>query len=131
MVISQTCEDYKDNNNVDDALLWEMIKLKVREASIFYGKEKAASRRTEENRLYTNLTYLEKKIEEPLPPQLKEEFSQQLIKAKENLQKIYEYKTKSAILQSKTRWYKGEKNSKYFFNLEKRHFKRKALSQLR
>ena len=45
-----------------------MIKLKVREESFFfYGKEKAASRRTEENRLYANLTYLEKKIEEPLP----------------------------------------------------------------
>ena len=65
------------------------------------------------------------------PPQLKEEFSQQLIEAKENLEKIYEYKTKGAILQSKTRWYnEREKNSKYFFNLEKWHFKRKALSQL-
>ena len=67
MVISQTCKDYKGDNNVGDTLLWEMIKLKVREASIFYGKEKAASRRTEENRLNANLTYLEKKIEEPLP----------------------------------------------------------------
>ena len=68
MVISQTCGDCKNGNNVDDALLWEMIKLKVREESFFfYGKEKAASRRTEENRLYANLTYLEKKIEEPLP----------------------------------------------------------------
>ena len=39
-VISQTWGEYKDDNNVDDALLWEMIKLKVREASISYGKEK-------------------------------------------------------------------------------------------
>ena len=67
-----------------------------------------------------------------MPPQLREEFSQQLIETKENLEKIYEYKTKGAILRSKTRWCnEGEKNSKYFFNLEKRHFKRKALSQLR
>ena len=61
MVISQTCGDYKDDDNVDDTLLWEMIELKVREASIFYGKEIAAYRRTKENRLYANLTYLEKK----------------------------------------------------------------------
>ncbi|KAL9978135.1 hypothetical protein ACROYT_G015622 [Oculina patagonica] len=131
-VISQTCEDYKDDNNVDDALLWEMIKLKVREASIFYGKEKAISRRKEEDDLHAKVAYLEKKVEEPIPPQLKEELSQQLSEAKESLEKIYEYKTKGSILRSKTRWYnEGEKNSSYFFNLEKRHFKRKVLCQLR
>ena len=51
-------------------------------------------------------------MEELLPLQLREEFSQQLIETKENLEKIYEYKTKGAILRSKTRWYnEGEKNS--------------------
>ncbi|KAL9961988.1 hypothetical protein ACROYT_G031039 [Oculina patagonica] len=75
---------------------------------------------------------MEKKVEEPIPPQLKEELSQQLSEAKESLEKIYEYKTKGSILWSKTRWYnEGEKNSSYFFNLEKRHFKRKVLCQLR
>ncbi|KAL9976553.1 hypothetical protein ACROYT_G013872 [Oculina patagonica] len=109
-VISQTCEDYKDDNNVDDALLWEMIKLKVREASIFYGKEKAISRRKDESDLHAKVAYLEKKVEEPIPPQLKEELSQQLSEAKESLEKIYEYKTKGSILRSKTRWYnEGEK----------------------
>ena len=44
---------------------------------------------------------------------------------------MYEYKTQGTILRSKTRWYnEGEKNAKYFFNLEKRHFKRKVISQL-
>ena len=28
-VILKTCDDYKDDKDVDDALLWEMIKLKV------------------------------------------------------------------------------------------------------
>ena len=30
-VILNTCDDYKDDKDVDDTLLWEMIKLKVRE----------------------------------------------------------------------------------------------------
>ena len=37
-VILKTCEDYKDDNDVDDALLWEMIKLEVRD--YFMAKKK-------------------------------------------------------------------------------------------
>ena len=64
-----------------------------------------------------------------MSPILKGELEQKLIEAKENLKKIYEYKTQEGtILRSKTRWYnEGENNSKYFFNLEKRHFKRKVI----
>ena len=41
------------------------------------------------------------------------------------LEKIIEYKTKGAILRSKCRWHnEGEKNTKYFLNLEKRQYKR-------
>ena len=105
-----------------------MIKLKVRESSIFYGKEKAKSRRTDETKQYDTITYLEKKIDGTMSPILKGELEQKLIEAKENLEKMYEYKTQGTILRSKTRWYnEGEKNSKYFFNLEKRHFKRKVI----
>ena len=46
--ILKTCEYYKDDNDVDDALLWEMIKLEVRDSTIFYGEEKVKSRRTDE-----------------------------------------------------------------------------------
>ena len=62
-VILKTCDDYKDDKDVDDALLWEMIKLKVRESSIFYGKEKAKSRGTDETKQYDTITYLERKID--------------------------------------------------------------------
>lgn len=66
-----------------------------------------------------------------MSPILKGELEQKLIEVKENLEKMYEYKIQATILRSKTRWYnEGEENSKYFFNLEKRHFKRKVISQL-
>ena len=35
-VILKTCDDYKDDKDVDDVLLWEMIKLKVRELSLIH-----------------------------------------------------------------------------------------------
>ena len=41
-----------------------------------------------------------------------------------------EYRTKGAILRSKSRWCnEGEKNTEYFLNLEKRHFKQGTISQ--
>ena len=48
------------------------------------------------------------------------------------LEKIVEYKTKGAILRAKCRWHnEGEKNTKYFLNLEKRHFKNGVINQLK
>jgi len=46
--------------------------------------------------------------------------------------KIIEYRTKGAILRSKSQWYnEGEKNTKYFLTLQKRHFKQGTISQLK
>ena len=39
-VTLKTCEDYKDDNDVDDVLLWEMIKPELRESSIFLWRRK-------------------------------------------------------------------------------------------
>ena len=48
------------------------------------------------------------------------------------LEKIIEFRTKGTILRSKTRWYNdGEKNTKYFLNLEKRHYKQGTISQIK
>ena len=51
---------------------------------------------------------------------------------KTELQQIYEAKGKGAILRSKARWVEqGEKSTKYFFNLEKRNFNRKVITEIR
>ena len=51
---------------------------------------------------------------------------------KKELENIFEYRTKGAIIRSKSQWYnEGEKNSGYFLNLEKRHCKQETISQLK
>ena len=41
-------------------------------------------------------------------------------------EEIFKYKTQETIIRSKSRWYyEGEKSTKYFLNLEKRHFNKK------
>ena len=51
---------------------------------------------------------------------------------KRELEAIIEHWTKRVILRSKSQWYnEGEKNTKYFLNLEKRHCKQGTITQLK
>ena len=51
---------------------------------------------------------------------------------KQQLETLVEYKTRGAIIRSKSRWYnEGENNTKYFLNLEKRHCKQGTITQLK
>ena len=51
---------------------------------------------------------------------------------KTELERIIKYRTKGAILRARCRWHnEGEKNTKYFLNLEKRNFNSGVISQLK
>ena len=51
---------------------------------------------------------------------------------KTELQTIYTKKGNAAIFRSKCRWVeKGERPTKYFFNLERRNYNKKTISELR
>ena len=48
------------------------------------------------------------------------------------MEQLYDKMVESIIIRSRARWYEhGEKNSKYFFNLEKRNHIRKDIRKLR
>jgi len=52
--------------------------------------------------------------------------------AKEEFKKIYDQKGKEAVYRSKACWVEeGEKPTKYFFNLEKRNYEKKTISQIK
>ena len=52
-------------------------------------------------------------------------------RVKNKLKKITAGRTQGAMLRSKARWYEfGEKNSKYFYNLERRNCKKKHITSL-
>ena len=58
--------------------------------------------------------------------------AERIFSLKKELENIIEYRTKGAIIRSKSQWYnEGEKNSSYFLNLEKRHYKQGSISQLK
>ena len=99
-----------------------MIKLKVCEKSITYSAS------IQKAKVEKEIAMLEKRLDNTCsndPP-----VSQNVIEPIK-IEKIIEYRTKGAILRSKSRWYnEGEKNTKYFLNLEKRHFKQGTIDRL-
>ena len=55
----------------------------------------------------------------------------ELERIKFKLSKIVGIKTRGTIVRSRVRWYEhGERNSKYFYNLEKRNQKKKQITSL-
>ena len=129
--IAQTLTQYENDAEVDEVLLWEMIKLEIRATSIKYSKIKMKGMRKIEDTIESEITSLERQLECDSGNN-KVALAEQLKLKKKELESIIEYKTKGAIIRSKARWYnEGEKNSKYFLNLENRHCKRKTIVQIK
>ena len=118
-VIKDTIDQNKENKNVDDSLLWEMIKMNIRESSIKYGARKKKYQKTKQILLEEQISVLEKELENA--DASNEEKFDKLQKAKRELEEIIQYKRKGAIIRSRARWHnEGEKNSKYFLQMKKK-----------
>lgn len=127
-------DEYQSDKSVNASLLWEMIKLKVREQTLGYAKtKKAKTLRQEEEELEKKINILQRQIDSGCNnANEKVEINIQLEEKTKELEKIIEHRTKGASLRAKCRWYnEGEKYSKYFLNLEKRHFKNGVITQLK
>ena len=131
--IENTVNEYKDDSSVNPALLWEMIKLKVREKSLSYAAYKNAAKKKREEILGREIASLEKQLDNVTNDSLLYHIvSERITSLRKELENIFEYRTKGAIIRSKSQWYnEGEKNSRYFLNLEKRHCKQGTISQLK
>ena len=99
----------------DKRLLWDLIKYRIRQASIKYSKEKALKKRRKISDLETYLRTCKGKCNESPTFENKEKLEM----LKMEYDSIYEQIAKGAVSRSKATWYeKGEKRNKYFLNLE-------------
>ena len=122
-------DEYKEDDTVNPALLWEMIKIKVCEKSISYVASKNAATKKREIQLERDITTLEKLVDTAncMDP-LHDIATERIRILKGELEKILEYRTKGAIIRSKSSWYnEGEKNSRYFSILKRDILNRQIL----
>ena len=132
--IYQTKSEYQSENSVNPALLWHMIKMKVREKSIVYAAAKNYKTKSREDILYKEISGLEKELDEntALSDTQKWLLQSKLDNLRSEMEVIIEYRTWDAMLRSRNRWHnEGEKNTKYFLNLEKRHYRQGTISRLK
>ena len=111
-------EKYSDLT--DSGLKWDLIKMEIRGFMVKYSKRKAKIVKSKEMTLLERVNELQAKAE-------KKPHNRNIIlelqAEKLRLKRIMSYKTKGAILRSKVRWHEqGERNTKYFYGLEKRNF---------
>ena len=67
-----------------------------------------------------------------IEPNFSVETKVEMDKVKKELAKIVSGKTRGAMTHSKAQWYEfGEKNNKYFYNLEKINHKKKHITSLK
>ena len=131
--IAQTQEEYKNDESINPALLWDMIKLKVREKSLSFAAAKKRKTTLKEQDLEKRIAFLERELESSSTSAIQRlSLAEQLESCKSELEQIIRWRTQGAILRCKAKWYnEGEKNTKYFLNLEKRHCKLSTITQLK
>ena len=114
----------KHQETKDKGLFWEMIKMEIRAFTIkFSKKKKAKSKRDEEYALLSEMIKLQCKLQTEYSDSLRSEYQ---------AFKNSSVKTRGTIIRSRARWYEfGEKNSKYFYNLEKANQRKKHVTSLK
>ena len=101
--------------------------MEIRGSTVKYSKQKAKIVKSKEMALLERVNELQAKAEEK--PHNRN-IILELQAEKLRLKRIMTYRTKCAILRSKVRWHEqGERNTKYFYGLEKRNFNNKTDKQ--
>ena len=100
MTIDHTINEYQSDNLVNPALLWEMIKMKVREQSVSYAAAKNYKTKSREDIIYKEIARLEKELDENTARSEEEKslLQSKLDNLRNEMEEIIEYRTKGAIL---------------------------------
>lgn len=114
------------DKNMNHIQKWEYFKFKLREAEMRQGKEIKNINVSKEINVMNELNTLMKK------DNLSEDNEIKLKRLKEEIDDAYINMAKGAFIRSKAKWLElGERNSSYFFALEKRNQKRNNISALK
>ena len=115
----------------DPIIKWELIKYRIRQLSIRYGKNKAQNIKKKETELEIAIKHLEEELDQA-EGEREQELGTKISELKVKLDEIADYKTQGLILRSQAEWHeKGEKSTKYFLQLEARNRIKKIIRVLK
>ena len=125
-LIDRYCVKLTDDG--DRQIEWELLKLEIKQYTMNYSKLIAINKRDKIKSLYTELDSIESLLS-------KDPQNDRLIKKRDllkiNLEVIQSEKTTAAQVRSRVRYIEeGEKNTKYFLNLERANYNSKIMESL-
>ena len=104
--------------------------MEIRRETISYSKKKKRELQCREHNIQCKLEELDLEIRNN--GNLSDNISNEYDNLQTELIEIYDLKSQEAMFRSKVKWIEyGEKPTKYFFNLEKRNYKRKVITKLK
>ena len=107
-------------------LFWDYVKCDIRSHTIRYANKKAKEDKKYEKELTEKLEHLEQNINSDD----RNTYSTYL-QCKQEWESLISKKNNAIIFRSKAKWVEdGEKNTKYFLNLEKRNYNNKCIQKL-
>ena len=111
----------------DAGLRWDLIKMELRSSTICYSKNKASKTRDNIKQVVIKITELEKAINKQPTDDLLKECSE----AKRYIEEYNNEKARGVLIRAKVDWAEhGERNTKFFLNLEKRNHDMKCITKL-
>ena len=109
--------------------LWEYTKCQIRTDTMVYSSKRSKEMRQKENILVKKLEAIEKTLDKNIVSESPEYY--EYIQTKGEWENIVKKRTNGILLRSKAQWIEeGEKNTKYFVNLEKRNYEKKHIKKL-
>ena len=125
-VIDSVVTDYNTANQ--DQQSWELLKLRIKQFSIRYSRQKNLERKNELLNLYNELNDLDVVLSAS-PSSAVTQAKREQVKLK--IEMTEQHKARSVQVRARARWLKKEeKNTKYFLNLEKSRANVKIIDSL-
>ena len=122
-LVKEELKKLSGNQEIQDkSCFWDFVKCQIRTITISYCRSLAHQRRTKERFLLGKIEDLEKNFRSD---------SHEYNMLKKEWENLHQLKTEGAIMRSKVDWAEhGEKNTKFFLNLEKKNYNLKYIKKL-
>jgi exonuclease III len=116
------------HNEIDDpGLKWDVIKMEIRSSTVCFSKKLAKKNRDNINEVIIENNRLSKILDTNVDDETLKKFES----TKLEIEYYNNEKANGVLLRSKANWAElGERNTKFFLNLEKRNYKNKCITKL-
>jgi hypothetical protein len=123
--IDEILDKHKDIENA--SLKWDVIKMEIRSSTICFSKKMAKANKDNINEVMIENSRLSKLLDKQADEKVLKDFEA----TKLEIELYNNEKANGVLLRSKADWAElGERNTKYFLNLEKRNYKNKCITKL-